>query len=136
MMKNYLVTSLRNMWRSKFYSLLSLMGLAIGLTCCILVFVNVYDEFSFDRYHRNADRIQRVLLEFSISRGRKELTPVVPSMIKTIVKESFPEIQEVACFKRLQDMKAAHCIQTTSSFPYHQVLLLIPLSFRYSTCRY
>ncbi len=61
MIKNYITVSIRKFARQKFYSLVNLFGLMIGLTSVILIMLFVVDEFSYDRFHTNADRIYRVV---------------------------------------------------------------------------
>ncbi len=60
MIKNYLKIALRNIKRYKGYSFINIAGLAIGLTCCLLIMIWVLDEFSYDRFHENKDTIYRV----------------------------------------------------------------------------
>ena len=52
--------AVRNLWKYKAYSAINLAGLAMGLACFVLIAVWVQDELSYDRFHRNADRIVRV----------------------------------------------------------------------------
>ena len=60
MFKNYLKVALRNLWKSKGYSALNIIGLASGLGVCLLIFLYVLDEISYDRYNEKADRIYRL----------------------------------------------------------------------------
>ncbi len=60
MLNNYLKIALRNIKKHKGYSFINIAGLAVGMTCCILILLWVQDELSFDRYHANADRIYRI----------------------------------------------------------------------------
>lgn len=60
MFRNYLKIALRNIRKHKGYALINIIGLAIGMVCCILILLWVQDELSYDRYHENADRIYRV----------------------------------------------------------------------------
>ena len=60
MLKNYLKIALRNIIRHKGYSFINIAGLAIGLTCCLLIMMWVMDELSYDRFHENKDTIYRV----------------------------------------------------------------------------
>ncbi len=60
MLKNYLKIALRNLKKHKAYSFINIAGLAVGMTCCILILLWVQDEWSYDRYHENADRIYRI----------------------------------------------------------------------------
>ncbi|MGH7456813.1 MAG: ABC transporter permease, partial [bacterium] len=61
MLKNYLKIALRNLLKHKGYSFINVAGLAIGMTCCILILLFVQDELSYDKYHENAARIYRIV---------------------------------------------------------------------------
>ena len=61
MLKNYLKTALRNLSRHKGYSLINISGFAIGIACCILIFLWVQDELSYDRFHKQTDNLYRVV---------------------------------------------------------------------------
>ncbi len=62
MFKNYLKTAIRNLKRYKGYSFINLMGLAIGISCCIIILIYVQDEFSYDRYTEDYEQIYRITL--------------------------------------------------------------------------
>ena len=57
MLKNYLTVAVRNILRHKVYSCINIMGLAVGIACCILILLWVQDEMSYERFHENADDI-------------------------------------------------------------------------------
>src|SRR5580658_9657318 len=60
MLRNYLKTAFRSLWKNKGFSAINILGLAIGLATCLLILIYVSDELSYDRYNVNADRIYRV----------------------------------------------------------------------------
>lgn len=60
MLKNYLKIALRNIKKHKAYSFINIAGLAVGMTCCILILLWVQDELSYDKHHEKADRIYRI----------------------------------------------------------------------------
>jgi putative ABC transport system permease protein len=60
MFKNYFVVTVRNLFRNGFYSFINIAGLAIGITCSILILLWVADETSFDKFHPKADRLYQV----------------------------------------------------------------------------
>ncbi len=60
MLKNYALITIRNLFRNKVYSFINVAGLAIGLTCSMLIFLWVQDELSFDTFHPKADRLYQV----------------------------------------------------------------------------
>jgi len=61
MFANYLKIALRNLKKHKAYSLVNLLGLTIGIACCILILLYIVDELSFDRFHTKSDRIYRIV---------------------------------------------------------------------------
>ncbi|MCK4815682.1 ABC transporter permease, partial [bacterium] len=91
MLKNYLKIALRNIKRHKGYSFINIVGLAIGMACCILILLWVQDELSYDRFHENADDIYRVIQDINFTDHSTTWTitqgPLGPSL-----KEDFPEI--------------------------------------------
>lgn len=61
MLQNYLIIATRNLLRYPAYTLINIVGLAIGLVACMLIMLYVWDELSYDRYHPHADRVYRVV---------------------------------------------------------------------------
>ncbi len=59
-LKNYIKIAIRTILRHKGYSFINVVGLAIGMTCCLLILMWVLDELSYDRFHEHADHIYRV----------------------------------------------------------------------------
>ena len=91
MFKNYLKISLRTIKRHKSYSFINIAGLSVGMTCCILIFLWVHYEFSFDRFHENFDNIYRVISETETSQ-QTSLIPRTPNPLGPYLKENFPEV--------------------------------------------
>jgi putative ABC transport system permease protein len=60
MLKNYIKIAFRNLRKQKLYSLINIIGLAVGIACAIIIFLFIQDEFSFDSFHEDADKIFRV----------------------------------------------------------------------------
>ena len=63
MFKNYLKIAFRNIIKERGYSFINITGLAIGITSCLLIFLWIFDELSFDHHNENYDRIYRVVRE-------------------------------------------------------------------------
>ena len=61
MFKNHITVAIRTLLRHKVYSFVNISGLAVGIACCMLIMLFVQDELSYDKFHKNADRIYRVL---------------------------------------------------------------------------
>jgi len=94
MLSNYLKIALRNLWRSPLYSLLNVSGLALGMACCLLIALYVYDEWSYDRFHRNADTIYRVVEKQAQADGVYDVA-ITPGPLAPTLKSDFPEVVEV-----------------------------------------
>ncbi|MBU8892327.1 MAG: ABC transporter permease [Bacteroidales bacterium] len=60
MLRNFFKVSIRNLIRNKTYSIINILGLSIGMACSILIFLFIFDELSYDKYHENSDDIYRV----------------------------------------------------------------------------
>lgn len=60
MLKNYALVTFRNLYKNGTYSIINIAGLAVGITCSILILLWVNDEMSFDRFHAKADRLYRL----------------------------------------------------------------------------
>ena len=95
MFKNYLKIALRNIQRHKVYSFINISGLAVGMACCILIFLYVKSELSYDRYHKDADSIFRVAQiiqkESAEITTARVATPLIPAL-----RENFPEVKHAA----------------------------------------
>ena len=63
MIKSYIKTALRNLWKFKGYTLINILGLAIGMACVMLIMLYVRSELSYDTFHKHADRIYRLNIE-------------------------------------------------------------------------
>jgi putative ABC transport system permease protein len=57
MFKNYFKIAWRNLMKSKIFSSINIIGLSVGLTCCMLITLYILNETSYDRYQKNADNI-------------------------------------------------------------------------------
>ena len=98
MLQNYLTTALRNLLRHKGYSAINVLGLAIGIACCILIMLYVQDELSYDRYHEKRDRIYR-LAESATVAGRPIEAAITPAPWAPVLAEEYPEIEQITRIK-------------------------------------
>jgi hypothetical protein len=95
MIRNYLVTALRTLLRNRTYALLNVAGLSVGITACILIFLLLRFELSYDTFHPRADRIYRVATEFDGSEG-KGYTPGLPDPAPDALRTDYPQLEAVA----------------------------------------
>ncbi|MDE2728678.1 MAG: ABC transporter permease, partial [Gemmatimonadota bacterium] len=92
MFKNYLTTALRNLLRHKGYSAINVLGLAIGIACCVLILLYVQDELSYDQYHEKKDRIYRVAESATVA-GRSIEAAVTPPPWAPVLAKDYPVIE-------------------------------------------
>jgi putative ABC transport system permease protein len=107
MFKNYLKTAVRNLARNKIFSAINVFGLAIGLTCCMLIGVYVYDELSYDTYAGKAKQIYRVGI-YSTGNGTTETYPNPDVAVGEGMKNAFPEILEYTRLMRQGDQYVSY----------------------------
>ena len=99
MFKNYLKIALRNIRKHKVYSFINIAGLAIGIAACLLLFLWVQDELSYDRYHEKTDQIYRVVSEYE-SDGRGVHSARTPAPLGPALVGEFPEVEKAVRFGR------------------------------------
>ena len=95
MFKNYLKITLRNLKKYKGYSFINIAGLAIGMDCCILIFLFVQEELSYDNFHKDLDRLYRVVLHFDSEGFTRDFAKVGPSVGQKL-RDDFPGVESVA----------------------------------------
>ena len=98
MVSNYLKIVIRNFRRHKIYSFINIIGLAIGMACCILVLLHVHHELSYDKYHRDGDRIFRIAQNIRKEAAELDTARVAAPLIPAI-RENFPDVQSAVRFQ-------------------------------------
>ena len=93
MLKNYLKIAARNLLRHKVFSFINIMGLAVGMTACYLMFLYVNFEKSYDNFNTNAGRIYRVVTDVK-TQSETLKTGLTTGPIAVNAKKEFPEIEE------------------------------------------
>ncbi|MEX0647318.1 MAG: ABC transporter permease [Balneolaceae bacterium] len=108
MLKNYFKIAFRNIRKQKLYSVINIFGLAIGITCSILIYLFIQDEYSYDKFHKNADNIYRMeQIRYQKLKSEIESTPFfdsrfpegkhkspwLPLPLGPTISELFPEIE-------------------------------------------
>jgi putative ABC transport system permease protein len=94
MLKNYIKIALRNIKRHKGYSVINIIGLVIGITCCLYIFLYVQQELSYDRYHNDADRIYRIACTWK-GEAIEESIPLISYPVADVVKERYNEVESI-----------------------------------------
>ena len=97
MLRNYFTIAIRHLNRQKGYSLINVMSLALGISCCLLILLFIRDELSYDRFHDKADRIFRVTAEHrqgsQVTRNADVLIPIAK-----FIRADFPEVEDMVRF--------------------------------------
>jgi len=96
MLKNYLRIAFRNQWRYKGYSTINIAGLAVGMAVCMMIFLWVQHELSFDRFHAKADRIYRVVENQEYEGGQIFPVAVTPAPLAPALVTEMPEVMNAA----------------------------------------
>jgi putative ABC transport system permease protein len=97
MFKNYLIVAWRNISKDKFYTLLNIVGLTIGLTTAIFIFLYIVDELTYDKSQLNYKRIYRLESHFVFS-GKDNLFAITQIPMAPTLKDEYPEIEEYVRF--------------------------------------
>jgi putative ABC transport system permease protein len=100
MLRSYLAIALRHLANQRLYSAVNLAGLAIGIVCCLLIGLFVLHEWSYDRYHANADRIYRFSLDYSLDGGADVHLAAMAAPVAARLKQDFPQILETTQISR------------------------------------
>lgn len=103
MLRNYLRTAIRNLARHRVSTLINLLGLTIGVTACLVIYVVTSFELSFDTFHPDSDRIYRVVGKALMGKSAEE-HPVgfIPRAAPKAIREEVAGLEEVAAFHNLR----------------------------------
>lgn len=110
MIRNYFLMGWRNLWKSKLYSSLNILGLTFGLVCFLLIGLYVYDELNFDSQHSQGERIYRVVTHET---NPHEATNVAAAgfMVAEEPRKTFPEVELTT---RMQRVGRANLVDPTN----------------------
>ncbi|HEU4634421.1 MAG TPA: ABC transporter permease, partial [Flavisolibacter sp.] len=125
MFKNYLKVALRNLWKSKSFSAINILGLAVGLATCLLIVLYVVDELSYDRYNQKAERIFRV--DSDIRFGGADLHLAVNSdLMGYTLKKDYPQVEE---YTRVYASSGSKLVRKGSQFIEEQNVAHVDSTF-------
>jgi len=95
MLKNYLKIAWRNLRKNKVFSFINIMGLTIGITCCMMIFLYIMNEFSVDTFHKNGDSIFRVTRSFETSTSARKVPYLSAPYAKALETDYAGHIKEI-----------------------------------------
>lgn len=96
MNRNELKIALRNLWRNRTFSLLNVLGLSVGIATCLVMFLLIRFERSFDTFHSKRDRIYQVTSSWSGGAEGKRIFQGVPIPLAGALRQEFPQFERVA----------------------------------------
>ena len=103
MVKNYLKIALRNLIKYKAYSLINILGLAIGISACLLILLYVKDELSYDLHHKKVERIYRICAKAELGNNKLNLAVTSAPMGAALVQD-YPEVENYVRIAPSQNM--------------------------------
>ena len=101
MIKSYFIMGWRNLWKSKLYSSLNVLGLTFGMVCFLLIGLYVYDELNFDNHHMHGDRIYRVITHEKNPSNEATTVAAAGFMLAEESRHAFPEVEMTTRMQRI-----------------------------------
>ena len=129
---NYLKITARRLLRQKAISLINIFGLSVGLAACLLIYLYVDHELSYDKYHPNADRIARLTTTIHAA-GSDVAVALAPFPAGGNLARSFPEVQAIARVDEESNLvvKAGTEILSTKNFCYSEPSIFSIFAFTF-----
>lgn len=90
MLKNYLLLAIKNCRKQKMFSLINVLGLTVGIVCCLMIFLFIMNEFSYDRFHKNGEHIYRVMRRSHINGETRDIPYLAPPYSKALLS-NYPD---------------------------------------------
>jgi putative ABC transport system permease protein len=100
MIRSYFLLALRNLWRNRGYAAINILGLALGLATSIFIFLYVFNELSFDRFHEKADRTYKVWVSGMMPTGEMHDAVTAGPMAAALLAD-YPEVEQLVRIRQL-----------------------------------
>ena len=94
MIKNYFKTAWRNLIRNKAFAIIKILGLSLGLTVCMLIFLYTKDEISYDRFHENKAQLYRIVQTFQFENQPDHTMGITNAIVGETFAKEIPEVQQ------------------------------------------
>src|SRR5215203_2615361 len=101
MFRNYFKTAWRNVLKNKTFSIINVLGLAIGIAAFLLIVNYLRFQYSFDNFNANQQRIYRVPMVITEKGGRPQTFAFTYPALAPAMKKDFPEIEEAVRFRKV-----------------------------------
>ncbi|MDB5285118.1 MAG: cell division protein FtsX [Mucilaginibacter sp.] len=129
MFKTYIKTAFRSLYKNKGFTAINILGLALGLSTCLLIVLYVVDELSYDRYNTKADRIYRVNEDLKLGENSVQYAVCMPPLAKTLIAE-YPYVEDAV---RLKNAGSFHVKKGSSSILESKMIYADPSLFNVFT---
>ncbi|HNV30267.1 MAG TPA: ABC transporter permease [Cyclobacteriaceae bacterium] len=93
MLKNNLKIALRSLLKQKIYTIINVLGLAVGIASCLLIVLFIQNEFSYDKFFQDHDHIYRMVLERKYP-THSTFYSIIPNSFEGVIRRNFPEVEE------------------------------------------
>ena len=93
MLKNYLTIAIRNLMKQKTFTFINVLGLGVGVACCMILGLYVHHEMIYDRHHPNAKRIYRVVREHVDQAGKRTFRSRTSGVLLQLLRSEIPGVR-------------------------------------------
>ncbi|MDX1672271.1 MAG: ABC transporter permease [Balneolaceae bacterium] len=121
MLKNYFKIAYRNLINSKLYSAINIIGLAVGISSCVLIGLYLNNEWTYDQFHEQSDRIYRAWVLEDYGENDRYFNTVTPLAVKPMLEQNIPEVASVTRYYQFADLIKAVDQETGYSQTMHMV---------------
>ena len=128
MIKNYFKTAWRNMMRNKTSSFINVSGLSIGIACVLMIVIYIQNELSYDKFHKDADRIFQVVLNGNMN-GQEFWGGNTPPPVGAALTNNIPEIESYTRFYKPNDIVVRYEENGRSEFFTEKNILAVDSNF-------
>jgi putative ABC transport system permease protein len=112
MIKNYLLLAFKNLRKQKMFSLINILGLTVGITCCLMIFLFIRHETGYDSFHKKGKDIYRVVRQADLNgSGTKEDIAYLSGPYSIALRNDFPGVIQ----------KAVRVLPDNDLFSYHNI---------------
>src|SRR5690348_9813882 len=128
MIKNYFIVAWRNMLRNKISSLINVGGLSVGLAAALLILIFIQNELSYDKFHKDANRIYQVVLNGKMN-GEEFWAGNTPPPVGAALTNNIPEIESYTRFYKPNDIVVRYEENNRSEFFTEKNVLAVDSNF-------
>ncbi len=125
MIQSYLKIAVRQLWRSRLYSLLNIFGLALGVVCSLVIFICIRYELTFDKFHSSVDQLYRVVEHHHTSDGVQYWNSTAYPMAAAL-RQDFPNVEVAQTAGPINHVISANEDGVVNRFDEKQVLFADP----------